>query len=186
VERQKKMVLEPLFKSYVFVHVTENKRWELLNIPGIINYVTWLGKPARIKEAEISTIRKFLKEFDTIEVVEGPLEINAKVKVTQGVLMNYHGILLQISGNRASVKIESMGLQLITLIDKKKPGINRTGKRLMALFKIVAGLLIKLRSLLLLYYIFSKSCLIFLRKKLCRRPLFCLLQQIYIRIFYPG
>jgi len=51
-------------------------------------------------------------------VVEGPLEVNAKVKVKQGALMNYHGILLQISGNRASVKIESMGLQLITVIDK--------------------------------------------------------------------
>jgi hypothetical protein len=33
--------------------------------------------------------------------------------------MNYQGILLQISGNRASVKLESMGLQLITIIDKK-------------------------------------------------------------------
>jgi transcription antitermination factor NusG len=116
---RKKTVLEPLFKSYVFVQVAEDKKWELLDIPGILNYVTWLGKPARIKESEIATIRKFLKEFGTVEVVEGPLEINAKVKVTQGVLMNYHGILLQISGNRASVKIESMGLQLITLIDKR-------------------------------------------------------------------
>src|SRR6476620_283455 len=80
---RKKTVLEPLFKSYVFVHVAESKRWELLNIPGIINYVTWLGKPARIKESEIATIRKFLKEFDAVEVVEGPLQINTKVKVTQ-------------------------------------------------------------------------------------------------------
>jgi hypothetical protein len=39
--------------------------------------------------------------------------------VKQGVLMDYHGILLHISGNRASVRIESMGLQLITTIDKK-------------------------------------------------------------------
>jgi transcription antitermination factor NusG len=116
---RKKTVLEPLFKSYVFIHVADEKKWEVLNINGIINYVTWLGKPAKIKETEISTIRKFLKEFSSVEVVEGPLEINSRVKVKQGALMNYHGILLQISGNRASVKIESMGLQLTTLIDKK-------------------------------------------------------------------
>lgn len=116
---RKKTVLEPLFKSYVFVQVAEDKKWELLNISGIINYVTWLGKPAKIKESEIATIRKFLQEFTSVEVVEGPLVINDKVKVKQGVLMNYQGILLQISGNRASVKIESMGVQLITLIDKK-------------------------------------------------------------------
>lgn len=115
---RKKMVLEPLFKSYVFVRVEEDKKWELLNIAGIIKYVSWLGKPAKIKETEIATIRKFLKEFSSVEVVEGTLEINAPVKIKQGVLMNYHGILLQISGNRASVKIESMGLQLTTLVDK--------------------------------------------------------------------
>jgi transcription antitermination factor NusG len=116
---RKKTVLEPLFKSYVFIQVPDEKKWEVLNINGIINYVTWLGKPAKIKESEIATIRKFLKEFSSVEVVEGVLEINSRVKVKQGALMNYHGILLQISGNRASVKIESMGLQLTTLIDKK-------------------------------------------------------------------
>lgn len=116
---RKKTILEPLFKSYVFVQVTDDRRWEIFNIHGIINYVCWLGKPAKIKESEISTIRKFLKEFNSVEVVEGSLEINAQVKVKQGALMNYQGILLQISGNRASVKLESMGLQLITIIDKK-------------------------------------------------------------------
>jgi transcription antitermination factor NusG len=116
---RKKTVLEPLFKSYVFVQVAEEKKWELLNIAGIINYVTWLGKPAKIKDSEIETIRKFLKEFESIEVVDGVLELNGMVKVKQGVLMNYEGILLHIYGNRASVKIDSMGLQLITVIDKK-------------------------------------------------------------------
>ena len=115
---RKKMVLEPLFKSYVFVRVEEDKKWELLSIARIIKYVSWLGKPAIIKETEITTIRKFLKEFSSVEVVEGTLEINAPVKIKQGVLMNYHGILLQISGNRASIKIESMGLQLTTIVDK--------------------------------------------------------------------
>jgi transcription antitermination factor NusG len=116
---RKKTILEPLFKSYVFVQVAEEKKWDLLNIAGIINYVTWLGKPAKIKEAEIETIRKFLKEFESVEVVDGNLELNGTVKVKQGVLMNYQGILLQLNGNRASVKIDSMGLQLITVIDKK-------------------------------------------------------------------
>lgn len=125
---RKKTVLEPLFKSYVFVQVPEDKKWDLLNIDGIINYVRWLGKPAKIKESEITTIRKFLKEFDAVEVVEGSLEVNSKVRVKQGVLMNYQGILLQISGNRASVKIESMGLQLTTLIDKRNLEMIVSGK----------------------------------------------------------
>ena len=116
---RRKTVLEPLFKSYVFIKVPDEKKWEVLNINGIINYVTWLGKPAKIKENEIATIRKFLKEFSSFEVVEGPLEINSRVKVKQGALMNYHGILIEINGSKARVKIESMGLQLSAQFDKK-------------------------------------------------------------------
>ena len=62
---RKKTVLEPLFKGYVFVQVAETKKWELLTINGIVNYVHWLGKPAIIKDEEIETIRKFLNEFES-------------------------------------------------------------------------------------------------------------------------
>jgi transcription antitermination factor NusG len=116
---RKKIVLEPLFKSYVFVQVDEKEKWELLNINGIVNYVHWLGKPAKIKESEIDTVKKFLNEFSSVEVVDETSAINSKVKIKHGVLMNYQGILLQVSGNRASVKIESMGLQLTAFFDKK-------------------------------------------------------------------
>jgi len=117
---RKKIVLEPIFKSYVFVRVPEAEKWELRDINGIINFVYWLGKPARIKDQDILTIKKFLNEFSEVSVEETPkLEVNGKVRVKQGVLMNYHGILVEISGNRAKVRIESMGIQLSALFDKK-------------------------------------------------------------------
>jgi len=116
---RKKTVLEPLFKSYVFVQVEDNRKWELLKINGIVNYVHWLGKPAKIKESEIDTVRKFLNEFGAVNVVDETSAINSRVKIKHGVLMNYHGILLEVLGNRASVKIESMGLQLTAVFDKK-------------------------------------------------------------------
>jgi transcription antitermination factor NusG len=129
---RKKVVLEPLFKSYVFVQVEENRKWELLTINGIVNYVHWLGKPAKIKDSEIETVRKFLNEFSCVEVVEATA-VNSKVKIKHGVLMDYHGVLLNVSGNKASVKIESMGVQLTAVFDKKnievlegnKPGFNK-------------------------------------------------------------
>lgn len=116
---RKKIVLEPLFKSYVFVKVSETQKWGLLDIDGIVCYVYWLGKPAKIKDSEIITIRRFLKEFDAAEVVDLRLEQNCRVRVRDGILMDYRGILLKISGNRASVKIESMGVQLTAVIDKR-------------------------------------------------------------------
>ena len=116
---RKKVILEPLFKGYVFVQVSENKKWDLMNINGIVNYVYWLGKPAKIPDAEIETIRKFLNEFSEVEVQEGLVPLNATVRVKQGILMNYQGLVLEISGNKAKVKLERMGIQLSAVFDKK-------------------------------------------------------------------
>lgn len=116
---RKKVLLEPLFKGYIFVQVEEERKWELLQVNGIINYVHWLGKPARIRDEEINTIRKFLHEFDEVEVTEAHIKPLSKVRVKQGLLMNYQGILLEVVGNKARVRIESMGLQLSALFNKK-------------------------------------------------------------------
>lgn len=116
---RKKIIQEPLFKGYVFVKVNETMKWELLKISGILNYVHWLGKPACIREEEINTIRKFLHEFNDVEVTEQQMEPLSKVRIRQGALMNYEGILLEVSGNRARVRIDSMGLQLSAVFNKK-------------------------------------------------------------------
>lgn len=116
---RKKIVLEPVFKSYVFVKIEDQKKWDLKKINGIINYVYWLGKPAVIKEEEIVTIKKFLNEFHDVQIEQIGLQINQKVRVKNGLLMNYEGLLLNIEGSRAFVKIESMGLQLSAQFDKK-------------------------------------------------------------------
>ena len=116
---RKKIILEPIFKCYVFVKVEEQKKWDVKRIDGILNYVYWLGKPAKIKEEEINTIKKFLHEFSDVAVEQIGLQVNQKVRIRQGVLMNYEGILLELSGSRAFVKIESMGLQLSAHFDKK-------------------------------------------------------------------
>lgn len=117
---RKKVVMEPIFKSYVFVRVPEDEKWALKEINGILNFVYWLGKPARIRDEDIYTIRKFLNEFSDVTVEDAPrLAVNSKVRVVQGVLMNYHGILVELSGNRARVMIQSMGIQLSANFEKK-------------------------------------------------------------------
>src|SRR4051812_47816627 len=59
---RKKIVHEPLFTSYVFVHVEDGKLGKLRQIDGIINMVYWLGKPAVIRDVEIETIKRFLND----------------------------------------------------------------------------------------------------------------------------
>ncbi|MEN9570516.1 MAG: hypothetical protein RL172_1747 [Bacteroidota bacterium] len=117
---RKKMVLEPVFKSYVFVKVAEEHKWDLKKITGVLNFVYWLGKPAQIREDEIVTIKKFLNEFADVKIEDAAkLTVNAKVRVKQGVLMNYRGLLVEVTGTKAKVKIESMGICLYAQFDKK-------------------------------------------------------------------
>lgn len=116
---RRKIVLEPVFKGYVFVRLEDKKKWDIRNVSGILNFVHWLGKPARIRDEEIDTIRKFLFEFDDVQVEKKDFGMNDKVRITKGVLMDYEGMVLSVYGNRAVVKIDSMDLQLSAHFDIK-------------------------------------------------------------------
>ena len=122
---RKKVVMEPLFKGYVFVQLEEKKKWDAKLVDGILNFVYWLGKPAIVRPEEIDTIRKFLQEFSDVEVVNGTLDTHDKVVIKQGVLMNYKGIVVEVLGNKAKVNIESMGLSLSAVFDVKNLEILR-------------------------------------------------------------
>jgi transcription antitermination factor NusG len=116
---RRKVVVEPLFKGYVFVKLADDKKWEVKTIAGILNFVYWLGKPARVKEEEIITIKKFLKEFDDVRVEKKDFTLHQQVRITQGVLMNYEGMIISVQGNRAVVKIDCLDIQLSAHFDKK-------------------------------------------------------------------
>ncbi len=116
---RKKVVLEPVFKGYVFVRLEEDKKWEIKQVNGVLNFVYWLGKPAVIRDEEIDVIRKFLNEFTDVQVEQKGLVVNSEVRIKQGVMMNYHGIVLEVLGNRAVVKIETLDIQLSAHFDKK-------------------------------------------------------------------
>ena len=116
---RKKVVFEPLFKGYVFVNLEDAKKWDVKKVSGILNFVYWLGKPAQIRDEEINIIRKFLNEFDDVQVEQKGFVVNSEVRIKQGVLMNYNGIVVEVLGSRAVVKIDNLDLQLSAHFDKK-------------------------------------------------------------------
>src|SRR4026208_2429232 len=84
-----KVVEEPLFKSYVFVKVSDEDRTAVRMTPGVINFVYWQGKPAVIKEKEINIIKRFLNEYENVEVQSMSLHVHQRVKITTGPLMDH-------------------------------------------------------------------------------------------------
>ncbi len=71
------------------------------------------------KEGRDWNKKKFLSEFSDVEVEDTQLAVKAQVKIRHGILMNYHGIVLEVMGNKAKVQIESMGIQLSAIFEKK-------------------------------------------------------------------
>lgn len=115
-----KVVEEPLFKSYVFVKVTEEDRSKVRMTNGAINFVYWNGKPAVIKEKEITAIRRFLDEYENVEARPFDLKVNQRVRITNGTLMDKEGKVLDIRHKTAKIAIDSLGYILVAYIDKTK------------------------------------------------------------------
>ena len=115
-----KVVEEPLFKSYVFVKVNDEDRTAVRMTNGVINFVYWNSKPALIKEKEINAIKRFLDEYENVEVKPMDLKVNQRVKITTGPLMDQEGSVLDLRHKMVKVAIDSLGYILIAYIERTK------------------------------------------------------------------
>jgi transcription antitermination factor NusG len=120
VERQwsdrKKIIEDPLFKSYVFVRIELNtNKLDVLMTDGVLNFVHYLGKPAIIKEEEVENIKKYLAvEQAKIEIraLEGFKE-QEKVRISHGVFMDNEGTVIRGGRKKVYVEIQSLGQVMI-------------------------------------------------------------------------
>lgn len=118
---RKKIVDEPLFKSYVFVKINDAERLEVLMTPGVINFIHYEKKPAIIRNEDIDTIKRFLVQEDVkISVVSTEkFKENTKVKVSRGVFIEAEGTVLRSNKKRVFVQIESLGQVMIVEFKKE-------------------------------------------------------------------
>jgi transcription antitermination factor NusG len=123
-----KVVEEPLFKSYVFVRVAEEDRTHVRMTNGAINFVYWNGKPAIIKDREITAIKRFLDEYENVEARPVEWKVDQRVRVTNGTLMDHEGKVLDIRHKMVKVAIDSLGYILIAYIDRTKLTSAQPGK----------------------------------------------------------
>lgn len=115
---RKKVVYEPLFSSYVFVKVTEKQLPALKRLDGILHYITWQGKPATIRESEITIIRHFLREYSDVKIKAADLNINDPVRVTSGPLMEQRGTVVAVKNQTVKVALPSLSCLLYVELAK--------------------------------------------------------------------
>ncbi len=104
---RKKWVEEPLFKSYIFVQISEAEYFKVLNTLGVVRFITFSGKAVYIPQREIEIIQKLLLEFpDDLEVADN-LSPGTPIEIIAGAMMGIKGELVDYRGEkRASIKVE--------------------------------------------------------------------------------
>lgn len=125
-----KVIEEPLFKSYVFVRVSEDGRSDVRMTNGVVNFLYWNSKPAIVKDKEIEVIRKFMNEYENVELIKVDLKADQKVVVTAGPLMDKEGKVIEVKNKVVKVLIESLGYMLVAEIEKSKVALLKNQKNL--------------------------------------------------------
>jgi transcription antitermination factor NusG len=115
---RKKIVLEPLFTSYVFVKATGKEHSEIRKIDGIINFVYWLSKPAILRNEEIECIKDFLNDHTNVHLEKTPVNINDTVRITKGALMEYEGRVIGIKSSTVKIVLPSLGYMMVAEVEK--------------------------------------------------------------------
>lgn len=115
---KKRLVLEPLFNSYVFVKIEDANTFNPRTIDGVINFAYWLGKPAIVRNEEIEIMKRFLNEYSTVKTEQIKLSVNGSFKVTGNPVLEQKGQLVSLKNNSVKIALPSIGYMLIAELDK--------------------------------------------------------------------
>jgi transcription antitermination factor NusG len=114
---RKKIVLEPLFTSYVFVNIDETQLLATKATDGVINFVHWLSRPAIIRDAEIETIKQFLNDFNNVQLEKIPVKTNDTVKIIRGALMEHRGQVIATKNKTIKISLPSLGFMMYAEVE---------------------------------------------------------------------
>jgi len=92
-DRRKRLEL-PLFPGYVFVQMTDRNRLDILRLPGVVQIVSFQGKPAPVPLAEIEALRRGV--IGSVVVHPHPyLQVGRRVRIVNGPMAGIEGIFVR-------------------------------------------------------------------------------------------
>ncbi len=123
--RQKKMVDQVLFPSYIFVHTEERYLHKICQTPKIMTFINCGGKASKINIKCIEGIKQMLNLKQEISV-EANFSEGEEVRIIQGPLMGYEGVLIkQKSKTRFGIRLQEINQTVFidictSMVEKKQ------------------------------------------------------------------
>lgn len=118
-------VLEPLFKSYVFVRSNNKQYIPILNVYGVVRFVTFEKEAVVVPDNQIVAIKKFVSDYENGEEFkmqnDEELKVGQKVRIINGPMKGLSGRLDTIRNKRhLIVYIEVVGQYIPVHIPRAK------------------------------------------------------------------
>jgi len=120
---RKKKVEEPLFKSYIFVHSTPKDHYPILNVYGVVKFVTFEHKAVVVPDNQIIAIKRYIDDFEEGEnnLNDDELKEGQMVRIIAGPMMGLIGKLHSVKDKkRLIVYIEAVGQYISVSIPRTK------------------------------------------------------------------
>ncbi len=114
---RKKWVDEVLFKSYLFVRIS-NKEYDLVvQSAGVVRFIHFSGKAAFIPDAQIDLLKNYLAGEADPELTFGNLEQGQRMKIVSGKLIGYEAELISWKHQeRLILRLNALGQSLVLKI----------------------------------------------------------------------
>ena len=122
---RRKKIEEPLFKSYVFVRSNAKEYISILNVYGVMRFVTFEHEAVVVPDNQIVAIKKFVEDYEhgeeyKMQNVED-LKVGQRVRIISGPMKGLEGRLETIHNKRhLIVFIEAVGQCLPVHLSRAK------------------------------------------------------------------
>lgn len=120
---RKKKIEEPLFKSYVFVHSNAKQHIPILNVYGVLKFVTFEHEAVVVPDNQIVAIKRYIDDYDEKEreLTNAELQVGDMVRITNGPMQGLIGRLQSVKDKRQLiVYIDAVGQYLPISIPRAK------------------------------------------------------------------
>lgn len=107
---RKKKLEEPYFRSYVFVRIAEADRLLVLQTPGVVQLVYWLGRPAIIRDAEMAEMQAFFAAHGGETIVSETYPAGQELLVARGPFKDRKGVLLRQNKQYVVLQVPELGM----------------------------------------------------------------------------
>src|SRR5690554_1262805 len=103
-----KKVETPLLPSMILVNLENKEREIVFEVPGVLRYLFWMGKPAEVNEDEIEALNEMQSNQASIIKVE-QLKEGSEIDIDNLGSDVKKGVVKKISGNQCWVVLKNLG-----------------------------------------------------------------------------